>query len=375
MTLAFNDLGRQYQLIKDELQTALSGVMEKAHFINGPEVGELEKALADYVGVAEVVACANGTDAMVMPLIALGLDQGDAVFCPAFTFIATAEAAALRGARPVFVDIDPVTYNIDPADLEAKILQVRQEGRFHPRAVIPVDLFGLPADYRALEPMADNHGLILLEDAAQGFGGQLGQRRAGSFGRVAATSFFPAKPLGCYGDGGAVFTNDKELAAAVRSIRAHGAGGHKYEHVRLGTNSRLDTMQAAVLLAKLKLFPRELTERQRVAGRYSARLGGHLPGPVIPEGFLSSWAQYTVRVPAERRDAIAARLKDQGIPTAVYYPQALHLQPAFAHLGGRPGDLPVSEKAVREVLSLPMHPYLTDEEVDFIAENVIAAVG
>ena len=375
MTLAFIDLNRQYRLLKDEIQAGLSQVMEKAQFINGPQVGEFEKALADYVGVSQAVACANGTDAMVMPLMALGLEPGDAVFCPAFTFIATAEAPALRGAHPVFADVDPVTYNLDPADLEAKILKVKNEGRLRPRVIIPVDLFGLPADYRALEPLAEKYGLIILEDAAQGFGGRLDGRRAGSFGLAAGTSFFPAKPLGCYGDGGAVLTNDRELAETIRSIRDHGAGGHKYEHLRLGTNSRLDTMQAVILISKLKIFPRELEERQRVAERYIAKLKDHLPVPVVAEGFLSSWAQFTVRVPAGRRELISARLKDGGIPTAVYYPQALHLQPAFAHLGGRPGDLPVCEKAAGEVLSLPMHPYLTNEEVDLIAENVITALG
>ena len=374
MTFAFIDLKKQYQAIERDIQTGLAVVLESGQYINGPQVGEFEKALADYCGVAEAVACANGTAALELPLMALNIGPGDAVFCPAFTFIATAEVVALRGAHPVFVDIDPRTYNIDPADLETKIEAVRREGRFRPRAVIPVDLFGLPADYERLEPLAAKHNLIIIEDAAQGFGGMLGRRRAGSFGRVAGTSFFPAKPLGCYGDGGAMLCNDSELAGILRSLRTHGSGGHKYEHVRIGNNSRLDTLQAAILLVKLKAFPRELEERQRVAGRYTRRLNDFLPTPFIPEGALSSWAQYTVRVPAEKREAIMAALKDNGVPTMIYYPKPLHLQPAFAALGGKPGDLPASEAAAAEVMSLPMHPYLEDAEIDAIAEHVLKAL-
>lgn len=375
MAYAFIDLKRQYAALEAEMRAALDRVLASAAFIHGPEVGEFEKVLADYAGVAEAVTCANGTDSLELALRAQGVGSGDAVFCPSFTFIATAEAPAIIGARPVFVDIDPRTYNLDPEDLKAKIRAVRAEGRHRPRAVIPVDLFGLPADYGALEPLCAREGLFLLEDAAQGFGGALGARRAGSFGQAGSTSFFPAKPLGCYGDGGAVLTDDRALAAELRSLRAHGAGSHKYEHVRLGVNSRLDTLQAAVLLVKLKAFPRELEARQRVAEEYTRKLKDSLIIPVVPEGFYSSWAQYTVRVPAGRRDSIMRRLQEQGLPTAVYYPRPLHLQPAFAGLGGRPGDLPASEQAAAEVLSLPMHPYLSGREAAEIAELLLAALG
>ncbi|MDR2945641.1 MAG: DegT/DnrJ/EryC1/StrS family aminotransferase [Candidatus Adiutrix sp.] len=374
MTFAFIDLKKQFSTMSAEIQAGINAVLESGQFIGGPQVGEFEKALAAYCGVAEAVACSDGTSALEMPLMALNIGPGDAVFCPAFTFIATAEVVALRGARPIFVDIDPRTYNIDPADLEAKIEAVRQEGRYRPKAIIPVDLFGLPADYDRLEALADKHNLAIIEDAAQGFGGAIGNRRAGSFGRVAGTSFFPAKPLGCYGDGGAVLTNDAELAAALRSLRAHGAGGHKYEHVRLGNNSRLDTLQAAVLLVKLRAFPREMEERQRVSARYTSRLKDFMETPFIPEGFLSSYAQYTVRVPATRREAIMAALKAQGVPTMIYYPKPLHLQPAFAGLGGQAGDFPASEQASAEVMSLPMHPYLADADVDAIAGHLLNAL-
>ncbi|MDR3038015.1 MAG: DegT/DnrJ/EryC1/StrS family aminotransferase [Candidatus Adiutrix sp.] len=374
MAYAFIDLKKQYEFLGGDIRAALDKALASAAFINGPEVAEFEAALADYAGVAEAVSCANGTASLELALLAWGVGPGDAVFCPAFTFIATAEVVALRGARPVFVDIDPETYNMDPEDLRAKLAAVRAEGRQRPKAVIPVDLFGLPADYGALEPLCAAEGLLILEDAAQGFGGRLGRRRAGAFGRAGSTSFFPAKPLGCYGDGGAILTNDRDMAATFRSLRTHGSGNHKYEHVRLGTNSRLDTLQAAVLLVKLKAFPKELEERQRVAAGYTRRLRDHLPTPVIPEGFYSSWAQYTVRAPAGRREAIMNNLKERGVPTAVYYPRPLHLQPAFAAWGGRPGDLPASEKAAAEVFSLPMHPYLSDGEVAEIAELVLKAL-
>ncbi len=371
MAFEFIDLKKQYEILGPEIRAGVDQVLAEGRFINGPQVGELEKALAGFAGVAQVVACGNGTSSMEMALMALEVGPGDAVFCPAFTFIATAEVVALRGARPVFVDIDPVSYNIDPADLEAKIEATLAEGRFRPRGIIPVDLFGLPADYAALEPLAEKYGLFLLEDAAQGFGGRLGRRAAGAFGRIGSTSFFPAKPLGCYGDGGAILTDDAELAARCRSIRTHGAGGHKYEHVRLGTNSRLDTLQAAILLVKLRAFPGELEERQRVARSYTERLAGRLATPVVPEGASSAWAQYTVRVPADQRERIMADLAAQGVPTMIYYPKPLHLQPVFAELGGRPGDLPASEAASREVLSLPMHPYLNGQEIATITDLLL----
>lgn len=374
--MEFIDLKKQYEILGPDIRSGIEAVLASARYINGPQVGELEKALSEYMGVRETVACGNGTASMEMALMALGVGPGDAVFCPSFTFIATAEVVSLRGARPVFVDIDPRTYNIDPSDLEEKIKRVKSEGRYKARGIIPVDLFGLPADYPALEALAEKHGLFILEDAAQGFGGRLGGRVAGSFGLVGSTSFFPAKPLGCYGDGGAVMTDDAELAGALRSLRVHGAGSHKYEHVRLGTNSRLDTLQAAILLVKLRAFPGELEARQRVAARYGRNLAdGRLTLPWVPEGCLSSWAQYTVRVPAEKRDRLMTSLADKGIPSMIYYPRPLHLQPAFSVLGGQEGDLPESEKASREVLSLPMHPYLSDAEVDAVSAALLEALG
>lgn len=372
--IVFIDLKKQYAALRDDIQTEIMKVLNEGQYIHGPQVAELEAALAEYVGVKHVVACGNGTSSLELALMALNVGPGQAVFCPAFTFMATAEVVALRGARPVFVDIDPRTYNLDPADLRIKIDAVRREGKFEPRGIIPVDLFGLPADYDALEPLAAEHGLFILEDAAQGFGGARRGRRAGAFGRMGSFSFFPAKPLGGYGDGGALTTDDDGLAGLFRSLRTHGSGGHKYEHLRLGANSRLDTLQAAILLAKLRAFPGELEERQRVAGLYTRLLAGHVPVPVVPEGSLSSWAQYTVRVPAGERDRIMAELKAVGIPTMIYYPRPLHLQPAFAYLGGRAGDLPASETAAGEVLSLPMHPYLEDVEAEKIAATLTASL-
>lgn len=374
MTFAFIDLKKQYKALERDIQTAIESVLTSGQYINGPQVGEFEKKLAQYAGTSQAVACANGTSALELPLMALGIGEGDAVFCPTFTFIATAEVIALRGARPIMVDIDPRTYNLDPLDLEVKIKQVKAEGRFRPKAVMPVDLFGLPADYEKLEPLAAKYGLDIIEDAAQGFGGALGSRRAGSFGRLAGTSFFPAKPLGCYGDGGAILTNDDGLAEVLRSLRTHGSGRHKYEHVRVGNNSRLDTLQAAILLVKLEAFPHEMEERQRVAQRYGQRLGQYMEVPFIPEKALSSWAQYTIRVRADQRAAIMESLKEAGVPTMIYYPTPLHLQPAFASLGGRLGDFPESEAAAAEVLSLPMHPYLDDGEIDLIAEQLLKAL-
>jgi dTDP-4-amino-4,6-dideoxygalactose transaminase len=338
-------------------------------------VAELEAALAEFAGTGRCVACANGTDALSLVLLAWGLGPGDAAFCPAFTFIATAEVVSLLGATPIFVDIDPVTFNIDPADLEAKREKVKREGIYRPRAVIPVDLFGLPHDFEKVAAVAARHQLPILEDAAQGFGGVYGGLKAGHLGAAGATSFFPAKPLGCYGDGGAVLTDDEALAKTLASLRGHGAGGDRYHHVRIGVNSRLDTLQAAVLLVKLKAFPDELDARREAAAQYERELMLGFPGrlPVVPGGRLSAWAQYTVRVPAAFREAIAEDLKAQGVPTMIYYPAPLHLQPAFASLGGRPGDLPVSERACREVLSLPMHPYLAPEDVKKVAQALLAA--
>ncbi|MDR1038042.1 MAG: DegT/DnrJ/EryC1/StrS family aminotransferase [Deltaproteobacteria bacterium] len=374
-TLPFIDLKKQHEAIRADLEPRLAKVMGSAAFIQGPEVRELEAELASFVGARECVTCANGTDALVLPLMAWGVGPGDAVFVPTFTFIATAEVASLRGAAPVFVDVDPETFNMDARDLERKIAAVAKEGRLNPRLVVTVDLFGLPADYRALTDVAGACGVPVLEDAAQGFGGSMDGRLAGNFGLASATSFFPAKPLGCYGDGGAVFTDSAELAGILRSLRGHGAGADRYEHLRVGVNSRLDTLQAAVLLSKMKVFPGELRARERAALLYS-RLLGEIAGdavevPRVPEGYFSSWAQYTVKLPeGTGRDAVQARMKERGVPTMVYYPRPLHLQPAYLPLGGRPGDCPNSERLCGQVLSLPMHPYL--EEAD--QERVVRAL-
>ncbi|MDR1081625.1 MAG: DegT/DnrJ/EryC1/StrS family aminotransferase [Deltaproteobacteria bacterium] len=360
-TLPFIDLKSQREAIREDLEPRLKKVLGSAAFIQGPEVRELEEELARFVGVSECVSCANGTDALVLPLMAWGVGPGDAVFVPAFTFIATAEVASLRGASPVFVDVDPATFNIDAADLDRKIAAVEAGGKLKPRLAVTVDLFGLPADYPAVKAVCDRRGMAVLEDAAQGFGGSRDGARAGNFGLAAATSFFPAKPLGCYGDGGAVFTSDAELAAVLRSLRGHGAGADRYEHVRIGVNSRLDTLQAAVLLSKLKAFPGELAARDRAASRYSELIGDLCETPKVPLGCLSSWAQYVVKLPAGAdRDAVIARMRDKGVPTMVYYPRPLHLQPAYLPLGGRAGDCPVSERLCGEVLALPMHPYLDE---------------
>jgi dTDP-4-amino-4,6-dideoxygalactose transaminase len=373
--MPFIDLGKQYERLKSEINAALLKAAASGAYINGPEVKELEDALCEFSGAARCVACGNGTDALSLVLWAWGVGPGDAVFCPAFSFIATAEVASLLGATPVFVDIEPLTFNIDPADLEAKIEKVASEGILRPRAVIPVDLFGLPHDFEGVSKVCAKHKLPVLEDAAQGFGGAYGALSAGRLGAAGATSFFPSKPLGCYGDGGAVLTDDEGLADAVKSLRAHGSGADRYLHQRVGVNSRLDTLQAAVLLCKLKIFPEELQMRRAVAESYERELAWTLPGktPVVPGGRLSAWAQYTLRVPAALRPGMAESLKQKGVPTMIYYPRPLHLQPAFASLGGRAGDLPVSERAAREVMSLPMHPYLAQDDIKLISTSTLEA--
>jgi dTDP-4-amino-4,6-dideoxygalactose transaminase len=322
----------------------------------GPEVQELEQQLSDYVGVKHTVSCANGTDALTLALMVLNVKEGDAVFCPTFTFFATAETIAFEGATPVFVDSNEDTFNICPVDLEKRIETVVAEGKLIPKAIIAVDLFGLPADYPALRKIADKYDLKIIEDAAQGFGGEINGKRAGSFGDIATTSFFPAKPLGCYGDGGALFTDNDEYAALLESYRVHGKGKDKYDNVRIGMNSRLDTIQAAILLEKLAAFPKELTNRNKAAEKYTAELKDPYKTPFVPEGSLSSWAQYTLM--AEERDAEMAKYKAEGIPTMVYYGTCMHQQSAFKALGYQEGDFPVAERLAKTVFSLPMHGYL-----------------
>jgi UDP-2-acetamido-2-deoxy-ribo-hexuluronate aminotransferase len=365
--MEFIDLKAQFAALGSAIQARIQAVLEHGNFIMGPEVRALEKQLATYCGVSDVVSCANGTDALCLALRGLGIGPGDVVITTPFTFFATAEAIELVGARTAFADIDPVTYNLDPARVTEVIQRLRRSGVGRVRAVIAVDLFGLPADYAALERICREAELDLVEDAAQGFGGVSGGRAAGAFGRVATTSFFPAKPLGCYGDGGALLTNDAALAARLRSLRVHGQGQDKYDNVSIGTNSRLDTLQAAVLLEKLRAFPGELEARQRVARRYAELLPASLVKPKVPTGCTSSWAQYSVlaRDGAERR-MLMDGLREAGVPTAVYYARPLHLQTALAHLGHVAGDFPISEDVSSRVFSLPMHPYLDIAEQDAI---------
>ncbi|MDR0548438.1 MAG: DegT/DnrJ/EryC1/StrS family aminotransferase [Deltaproteobacteria bacterium] len=374
----FIDLKKQSAALSPDLEKAILAVVEGTQFINGPEVTRLEEALAEYVGVTHVVTCANGTDALTLPLLAYDLKQNDAVFCPSFTFIATAEVVALRGATPVFVDVDLKTYNISIDDLVIKFDKIKKEGRYRPRAIIPVDLFGLPANLPFINQFAKDNDLLVIEDAAQGFGGRLNNQKAGSLAPIGATSFFPAKPLGAYGDGGAIFTNDADLAKTFRSLKNHGSGVRRYEHERIGINSRLDSLQAAVLLVKLAAFPSELEARQEVAANYTKRLRDMVQTPFIPPDYYSSWAQYTIRVPAQSRDQLRRFLSDHGVPTNVYYPLGLHQQEAFTTAKERPLKLaacPVTEAISGEVLSLPMHPYLNEATIDRICSLVIEGLG
>lgn len=376
--MEFRDLKRQYQVLKPQMDAAMLEVAENCNFISGKQVTELEQQLAEYVGVKHCVTCGNGTDALTLVMMAWDIKAGDAVFVPTFTFFASAEVVAFEGATPVFVDVDERTFNVDPVKLEEAIEQVKTEGKLNPRAVIAVDLFGQPADYTKIEEICKKHGLLLLEDGAQGFGGKIGDRTACSFGDAAATSFFPAKPLGCYGDGGAVFTNDDEMADYMRSIRVHGKSpADKYDNLRIGLNSRLDTIQAAVLKVKFQAFKdHELESVNRAAKLYDEYLGNVVKTPVVPEGFYSSWAQYTLILDSkEQRTHLQKELKEQGIPTMVYYPKPMHLQGAFADLGYEKGDFPVAESLCERVLSLPMHPYLNEEDIRFVANAVKAALN
>ncbi|MAD76567.1 MAG: aminotransferase DegT [Rheinheimera sp.] len=354
--MQFIDLAAQYQHLKDKIDARIHAVLDHGKYIMGPEVQELEEKLSEYVGVKHTISCANGTDALTLALMVLGVKEGDAVFCPSFTFFATAETIAFEGATPVFVDSNEDTFNICPVDLEKRIEAVIAEGKLKPKAIIAVDLFGLPADYPALKKIADKYDLKIIEDAAQGFGGEIEGQRAGAFGDIATTSFFPAKPLGCYGDGGALFTNNDEYAELLKSYRVHGKGKDKYDNVRIGMNSRLDTIQAAVLLEKLAVFPQELLNRNKAAEKYTAELKGIYKTPIVPNGYVSSWAQYTLV--AEDRDAEMAKYKAEGVPTMVYYGTCMHQQTAFKALGYQQGDFPVAEKLAKSVFSLPMHGYL-----------------
>jgi UDP-2-acetamido-2-deoxy-ribo-hexuluronate aminotransferase len=359
----FIDLKAQQEKILPDINERIQRVLSHGQYIMGPEIKELEERLATYVGVKHAISCSSGTDALLMPLMAYGVGSGDAIFTTPFTFIATAEVIQLLGATPIFVDIDRKTFNIDPEALEVVIASVGQNPKtasLRPRGVIPVDLFGQPADYDRINAIAQQHGLFVLEDAAQSFGGTYKGRRSCSLAQMAATSFFPAKPLGGYGDGGAIFTDDDTLATTLRSIRVHGQGTDKYENVRIGLNGRLDTLQAAVLLAKLEVFDAEITTRQEVASRYSEALKDVVEVPYVDTECTSIWAQYSVL--SDRRAELLENLQRAGIPSAIYYPFPLHLQKAFVHLGYKPGDFPVSEHISKHIFSLPMHPYLAEND-------------
>ena len=372
--IPFIDLAAQRQRLGRTIDDAIARVVGHVQFILGPEVQAVEAELAAFCGARHAVTCASGTDALLMPLMAKGIGPGDAVFTPAFTFYATAEVAALVGATPVFVDVEEDSFNLDPKSLARAIGVARKLG-LRPKAVIPVDLFGQPADHAAIAAIADAEKLFVVDDAAQGFGATYRNRRIGTFGDATGTSFFPAKPLGCYGDGGAVFTEDDELAETMRSLRVHGEGRARYDCARIGLNARFDTIQAAVLIEKLKIFPDEIAARARIAARYSAALSDVTVVPRVAEGSTSVWAQYTIRVAPERRAAFAATLKSQGIPTAIHYPKPVHQQTAYRHYPVAGGGLPVSERLAAEVISLPMHPYLEAPVQDRIIAAVRRALG
>jgi dTDP-4-amino-4,6-dideoxygalactose transaminase len=374
-SIPFIDISAQRARLGKVIDQAVKRVLDHAQFINGPEVAELEAQLARYTGAKHVVSCSSGTDALLMVLLAKGIGAGDAVICPGFTFCATVEVVALRGATPIFVDVDRETFNIDPSSLKEGISLARKLG-LKPKAVIPVDLFGMPADHQAVERIAEAEELFILDDAAQSFGASYQGRKVGTFGLATATSFFPAKPLGCYGDGGAIFTNDPELAEILRSIRAHGQGAHKYDNVRLGMTARLDTIQAAILVEKLKIFDDEIVKRNAVACRYTDALTDIVTVPRVSNGSTSVWAQYTVQLPdGVDRKEVAAILKGEGVPTMVYYEKPMHQQAAYRSYPRSDDALLVSEKLSRQVISLPMHPYIDRATQDHIIEGLRRAVG
>jgi dTDP-4-amino-4,6-dideoxygalactose transaminase len=365
--IPFIDVAAQRRRLGSAIDAAVAKVLNHCQFILGPEVRTFETELAAFCGARHVVTCASGTDALVLTLRAMGVGPGDAVLCPSFTFCATAEVAALVGATPVFVDVDAATFNIDANGIAGAVATAREAG-LRPKAIIPVDLFGLPADHGAVQAAAKAENLLVLDDAAQSFGATCNNRRLGTFGQATATSFFPAKPLGCYGDGGAVTTDDDGFADALRSLRVHGQGSDKYDNIRIGLASRLDTIQAAILIEKLKIFPDEIDARNRIANRYSEGLGDVVVVPRVPAGYTSVWAQYTIRVAGGRRDAFAAALKADGVPTAIYYPIPLHRQQAYKHYPVGKGGVAVSDRLAAEVISLPMHAYLDAATQDRIVD-------
>lgn len=377
--MEFRDLKRQYKALKSQIDEGISQVLESARFISGPQVAELEKKLAEYVGVKYCVTCANGTDALILALMVWGIGEGDAVFVPDFTFFSSGECPAFEGATPVFVDVEADSYNLDPSKLEKAIQKVIEEGKYTPKVVITVDLFGLPADYTRILPICKKYGLLILEDGAQGFGGAIDEKMACSFGDISTTSFFPAKPLGCYGDGGAIFTDNDEWAQLLRSLAVHGkSGSDKYNNIRIGMNSRLDTMQAAVLLSKLEAFKEyEMTNINKVASLYTDRLqNGPFVLPTVPKRFTSSWAQYTIRLPESiDRAELQKYLKEHSIPSMVYYMKPMHLQGAFEGTDSSIAECPVTEMLCDCVLSLPAHPYMEEEAINQVCDCLMEYVN
>ena len=375
--MEFRDLKKQYVALKNDIDRNINEVIASSRFIGGSKVSELEEKLAAYVGVKHCVTCANGTDALELALMAWGVGKGDAVFIPDFTFFSSGEVVSILGATPVFVDVDEDTFNMDPASLEKAIDAVSTAGELKPSVVIPVDLFGLPANFVEIRKIADKYGLKVLEDGAQGFGGEIDGKKACSFGDISTTSFFPAKPLGCYGDGGAIFTDDDEAAELIRSYCVHGKGKMKYDNVRIGMNSRLDSIQAGILLPKLAAFEEyEVTDVNSAAAKYTELLEGAVATPVIPDGFLSSWAQYTIKLESrERRDALQAFLKEKSIPSMIYYPKQMHNQEAFGDENKYRIDYSVTNKLCDTVLSLPIHPYISDEDVEEVVSVIKEFLG
>jgi UDP-2-acetamido-2-deoxy-ribo-hexuluronate aminotransferase len=369
MDIPFIDLRTQYERLRPRVLERMVRVLDHGAYIMGPEIAELESALAALTGACHVVSVSSGTDALLMALMAEGIGIGDAVFVPAFTFTASAETIILTGATPVFVDVDPATFNIDPDDLRARIEETLLVKKLKPRAIIAVDLFGLPASYADIGSIASEFGIFVIADAAQSLGGAIGNSRVGTLAPVTATSFFPAKPLGGYGDSGALFCESSDLADRLRSIRSHGAGSEKYEIERIGLNGRMDTLQAAILLAKLEIFPDELATRERIANAYDSRLADYVDIPYRGETARSAWAQYTIKV--RNRDQVSRDLQERGIPTRVYYPKPMHLQAAYSDLADGIGSFPVSEELSSTVLSLPMHPYLNDETIETICREIV----
>ena len=377
--MQFRDLAKQYQVLKADIDEAMINVASGAHYIMGPQVKELEQELAAYTGVKHCLTCANGTDALTLALKAWGIGPGDAVFVPDFTFFASAEVVALEGATPIFVDVDDTTYNVDVTSLERAISHTLADGKLTPKVIVAVDLFGLPANYPLVKAVAQKYNLFILEDGAQGFGGSINGQKACSFGDIATTSFFPAKPLGCYGDGGAVFTNNDEWAQLMNSYRVHGKGSDKYDNVRIGMNSRLDTIQAAILQVKLRAFDKEVACVNEAARHYTELLKDKVKTPVIPEGFGSSWAQYTIQLPTEeKRNALQAALKEAGIPSMVYYPKPMHQQTAFNSsqfsILNSQFSCEVAERLCGTVLSLPMHPYMEPSDIEHICSILLASL-